>query len=317
MKYLEKTLDLDSFGQVSFKWPQQSGVGTSSAGTSQHPAQRTNASVIGTSKGKEVETSEQPILTDQLGGSKEQEQVQIPLAQSKAAEIPALKTPLNKEKGKKRDREEATPISGPAEQPGEKRQSLNPLSEEEIIEETIENLRGERVASQQTSSLVDTSTSSHRQELERQHSVEVSSTRPQRKQASDIKRSFTEIKAKNEPVRIQMYNEYLKMALSNQPILTSAYDIKEGKMIMSYFKPKLQQPQSAANFIKTNLEVLAKDIHPMDQTELHKQTGEMVYSTLANKAMLAHQLQSSLENTTAQLHLEKASSLAKDNMIKS
>jgi len=67
----------------------------------------------------------------------------------------------------------------------------------------------------------------------------VSSTRPQRKQASDIKRSFTEIKAKNEPVRIQMYNEYLKMALSNQPILTSAYDIKEGKMIMSYFKPKL------------------------------------------------------------------------------
>jgi len=86
---------------------------------------------------------------------------------------------------------------------------------------------------------------------------------------------------------------------------------------MSYFKPKVQQPQSAADFIRTNLEVLAKDIHPMDQIELHKQTGEMVNSTLVNKAMLAHQLQSSLDNTTAQLQLEKASSLAKDNRIKS
>ena len=35
MKDLEKTLDLDSFGQVSFKLPQQTRVGTSSAGTSQ------------------------------------------------------------------------------------------------------------------------------------------------------------------------------------------------------------------------------------------------------------------------------------------
>jgi len=43
----------------------------------------------------------------------------------------------------------------------------------------------------------------------------------------------------------------------------------------------------------------------------------MVYSTLADKAMLAHQLQSSLDNTTAQLDWEKASSLAKDNRIKS
>ena len=35
VKNLEKTLDLDSFGYVSFKWPQQSGDGTSSVGTSQ------------------------------------------------------------------------------------------------------------------------------------------------------------------------------------------------------------------------------------------------------------------------------------------
>lgn len=55
----------------------------------------------------------------------------------------------------------------------------------------------------------------------------------------------------------------------------------------------------------------------MDQIELHKKTGEMAYSTLAYKALLAHKLQNSLHNTISQLELEKASSLAKDNMNKS
>lgn len=156
--------------------------------------------------------------------------------------------------------------------------------------------------SQQTPPFEETSPSSQRQELERQHSVEVSSTRPQSKQASDIKKTFTEIKVGNDPVRLQIYNQYLKMAPSNQQRLMSAYDIKEGKMLMSYFKQKVQQRQSIADYIRTNLEVLSKDIHPMDQIELHKKTGEMVYSTLVDKAMMAHKLQNSLDNTAAQLH---------------
>ena len=43
----------------------------------------------------------------------------------------------------------------------------------------------------------------------------------------------------------------------------------------------------------------------------------MVYSTLAEKTILAQQLQNSLNNTSAQLQLEKVSYLAKDNRIKS
>jgi len=43
----------------------------------------------------------------------------------------------------------------------------------------------------------------------------------------------------------------------------------------------------------------------------------MVYSTLADKETLAHKLKKSLENTSSQLDLEKSSSLAKDNRIKS
>jgi len=54
----------------------------------------------------------------------------------------------------------------------------------------------------------------------------------------------------------------------------------------------------------------------MDQIELHKKTGEMVYATLVDKAMLAHELKESLININTQLDLEKISSLAKDNRIK-
>lgn len=96
----------------------------------------------------------------------------------------------------------------------------------------------------------------------------------------------------------------------------AAYDIKEDKMIFTHLKPKVPKPRSSADYTKASLEVLSKDIHPMDQIELHKQTGEMVYATLADRAMLAHQLKESLKNTNTQLDLERLSSSAKDNRIK-
>lgn len=86
---------------------------------------------------------------------------------------------------------------------------------------------------------------------------------------------------------------------------------------MSFLKLTTQQPKSMADYLKTYFEVLAMNIHPIDQIELHKQTGEMVYSTLTNKATAAHQLQNSLNNISTQFQLEKASSQAKDTRIKS
>ena len=54
-------------------------------------------------------------------------------------EPPVLQNPLNEERNKKRDRENTTPASGPSEQPGTKRQRLNPLSEEELVQETTDS----------------------------------------------------------------------------------------------------------------------------------------------------------------------------------
>lgn len=78
---------------------------------------------------------------------------------------------------------------------------------------------------------------------------------------------------------------------------------------------RLQAQGSVASdryrLVKKNLEVLANDIHPMDQIELHKKTSDMVYATLTHKATLAHELKESLKNTNTQLDLEKFSSSTK------
>jgi hypothetical protein len=61
---------------------------------------------------------------------------------------------------------------------------------------------------------------------------------------------------------------------------------------------------------------LIAEVHPTDQMDLHRQTGEMIFSTLENTSMTTAKLQVSLNNVQTQLKLEKVSSLAKDNKIK-
>ena len=68
-------------------------------------------------------------MTEQLETSKEQGQVQIPPVQINELEISNLQTPLNVEKGKKREAETSTPVGRSTEQHGTKRQRLNPLPE--------------------------------------------------------------------------------------------------------------------------------------------------------------------------------------------
>lgn len=86
---------------------------------------------------------------------------------------------------------------------------------------------------------------------------------------------------------------------------------------MTFIKPTTQRPRATSDFKKVDFEVLARDINPIDQIELHKKRGEMIYSTLIGNAIACHQLQNSLNNISAQFQLEKASSQAKDTRIKS
>jgi hypothetical protein len=57
-------------------------------------------------------------------------------------------------------------------------------------------------------------------------------------------------------------------------------------------------------------------MHPADQMDMHKLTGEMVFYTLVHASTSASKLQVSLNNVQTQLQLEKISSFTKDNRIK-
>ena len=213
----------------------------------------------------------------------EQQLEQTPPPQTEPPPVPVLQTPVHEERGKKRDREESTPTSGSSQIPEAKRQKVDSPIVEEIIKEILESPRKEAEDSQQAA------TSSFQQEQGLQLGMEVSSYIPQTKKPSSTKASLKEIKAQNELLRVEVYKQFLKATATKQEKLMSVYDIHKEKMILDHFKPKVPDPKSTADFVKTRLEVMAKDIHPMDQIELHKQTGEMVYATLVEKATRAHE----------------------------
>jgi len=83
--------------------------------------------------------------------------------------------------------------------------------------------------------------------------MEVSSSTQRSKKLTSIKASLKEIKAQNELLRVQLYDQFLKATPAKQEILMATYDIKEEKMILSHFKPKVEQPQKAADYVRTNL----------------------------------------------------------------
>lgn len=147
--------------------------------------------------------------------------------------------------------------------------------------------------------------------------MEVSSLVGPSDKKKDIKGRFKEIKMRNENLKAETYAQYLKLTPPNQTRLMSAFDIKVGKMLLSFLQPNVKQPQTLAYYKKTNFEVLARDVHPIDQIEFHKKAGEMIYSTLIEKFMDSFKLKDSLDNVIAQCKLEKASSQAKYNKIKS
>ena len=56
-------------------------------------------------------------------------------------------------------------------------------------------------------------------------------------------------------------------------------------------------------------------MHPTDQMDLHKQTGEMIFYTLAQASTSASKFRVALSNAQTQLKLEKISSFTKYNRI--
>jgi hypothetical protein len=62
-------------------------------------------------------------------------------------------------------------------------------------------------------------------------------------------------------------------------------------------------PKAIIDYKRAMFEFHTRDVHPTDQMDLHRQTREMVFSTLANASTSAAKLQVSLRNVQTQLKL--------------
>jgi hypothetical protein len=87
-------------------------------------------------------------------------------------------------------------------------------------------------------------------------------------------------------------------------------------MHMAFLQAQVPDPKVTTDYKRATFEFQMKDVHPADQMDLHKQTGEMIFYTLAHASASAEKLQVSLNNAQTQLKLEKISSFVKDNRIK-
>ena len=118
------------------------------------------------------------------------------------------------------------------------------------------------------------------------------------------------------PWKINTYNQFWKQTSCSQSRLLSAFDTEKGRMLMEFLQAQVPQPKGEADYKKTSLEFNVSDIHPIDQMEMHKQTWEMIFSTVTNTIMTLSKLLVTLANVRSQLNMEKVSAFAKDTRIK-
>jgi hypothetical protein len=124
------------------------------------------------------------------------------------------------------------------------------------------------------------------------------------------------IKKRNQSLTSSAYAQFQKQSSTSQHRLLSAFDTEKGKMHMAYLHALVPDPKVISDYRRTTFEFQAKDMHPADQMDMHKQTGEMISHTLARVETSATKYRTTLSNAQTQLKLEKMSSFAEDNKIK-
>jgi hypothetical protein len=94
------------------------------------------------------------------------------------------------------------------------------------------------------------------------------------------------------------YAQFWKQTSTTQHRLLSAFDTEKGRMHMAYLQAQVPQPKTISDYKRATFEFDAAEVHPTDQMDLHRKTGEMIFSTLANTSTTAAKLQVSLNNVS-------------------
>ena len=59
---------------------------------------------------------------------------------------------------------------------------------------------------------------------------------------------------------------------------------------MTCLQEQVLHPRTTADYKKTSFEFDVKYVHPVDQMDMHRSKGEMIFSTLKNTSMNASKL---------------------------
>jgi lysyl-tRNA synthetase class II len=113
------------------------------------------------------------------------------------------------------------------------------------------------------------------------------------------------------------YAQFWKKTSTTQHKLLLAFDTRKGRMHLEYFQARVPQPKEITDYKSSTIVFDTKQVHLADQMDLRRQTGEIVFFTLAHASSISSKLHVSLNKVQNQLKLEKISSFAKDNIIKS
>jgi type IV secretory pathway VirD2 relaxase len=72
--------------------------------------------------------------------------------------------------------------------------------------------------------------------------------------------------------------------------LLSTFDIEKGRMHMAFLQAQVPHPKEISDYNRSTFEFDIKEVHPADQMDMHRQTGEIIFSTLDNTSMISAKL---------------------------
>lgn len=140
---------------------------------------------------------------------------------------------------------------------------------------------------------------------------------PSEIEESNVFANFLEIKQKNEALKSNVYAHFLKQTSTSQHRLLTTFDSEKGRRQMAFLQDQVPFPKGSFDYKKIVFYFDANQIHPIDQMDMHRHSSENIFSTMTNTIMALSKLKNSLSNVQSQLNIEKISSLAKDNRVKS
>jgi hypothetical protein len=124
----------------------------------------------------------------------------------------------------------------------------------------------------------------------KQTDIAVTTQTPQGSAPLSIFEKYDMIKKKNQMLTNNTYTQFWKQTSTAQHRLLSAFDTEKGRMHLAFLQAQVSQPKEITDYKRSTIFFDTKQVHPADQMDLHRQTGEMVFSTLAHASSTAAKL---------------------------